>query len=57
MPPFVAAIGLVTGAAIAWRLVKREWDRVNRELEAAEAKPVPVRTLRRDPRTGEWREG
>lgn len=44
------------------RFVKREYDRVNEELEAARLTPVANKaereghpTLRRDPRTGVYR--
>jgi hypothetical protein len=51
--PIILAFATVAGAVVAIRLAKREWDRVNREIDAAE---VPrSTTLRRDPRSGEWR--
>jgi hypothetical protein len=52
--PIILTIATVTGALVAARLLKREWDRVNREIDAAEASPRAT-TLRRDPRTGVWR--
>jgi len=55
MPPVIVwAIGAV-GAAYAIKLAKREWRRVNAELDRMKAQPVrePDRaglpTLRRDP--------
>ena len=56
MPPIIAAAVAIAGAALLARTLRREWDRVNRELDAAEAAPAEVRaTLRRDPKTGVWR--
>ena len=50
------------GAYAVMRFVKREYDRVNQELEAARLQPVANKaerdahpTLRRDPRTGIYR--
>lgn len=52
------AAGVVAGLAIA-RLAKREYGRVNEELDEARLAPVAERaqhpTLRRDPRTGVYR--
>ncbi len=52
------AAGVVAGLAIA-RLAKREYDRVNQDLDEARLAPVASKTeraqhptLRRDPRTG-----
>jgi hypothetical protein len=66
MPPFVIpqlvkfALG-AAGAAAAVHWIVKEARRVNQELKAQTA-PVPDRaarealpTLRRDPRTGDWR--
>jgi hypothetical protein len=52
--PIILAFATVAGAIIAIKLVRREWDRVNREIDAAEDNPRAT-TLRRDPATGEWR--
>jgi hypothetical protein len=61
MPAILAwALGAV-GAVVLARLIKREWQRVNSELDQATPARVsdPERaglpTLRRDPRTGEYR--
>ena len=55
MHPVVLALAGFVGTVILLRLIKREWDRINRELY----KPQPVRqeaiNLRRDPRSGVWR--
>jgi hypothetical protein len=55
------AAGVVAGLAIA-RLAKREYGRVNEELDDARLAPVTNRaeraqhpTLRRDPRTGVYK--
>lgn len=59
--PFViAALGAVAAAAVA-KVVANEWRRVNAVLHPQEPAPVketaqpPLRTLRRDPRTGIYR--
>jgi hypothetical protein len=67
MPPFVVppvvvwALGAV-GAAVLARFVRSEWQRVNAELHAREAKASQERidrsklpTLKRDPVTGIYR--
>jgi len=54
--PIILTFAGVAGAVIAVRLLKREWDRVNREIDAVETTPRGE-TLRRDPRSGEWRPG
>jgi len=55
MLPVVLAFATVAGAIVTTRYLKKEWDRVNAELDQAEMvrakKPV---TLRRDPVTGVW---
>jgi len=55
MQPVILALASFIGTMIVLRLIKREWDRINRELY----KPQPVRqeavNLRRDPRSGVWR--
>jgi hypothetical protein len=56
MPPVVLAFAAVAGALVTARYLKKEWQRVNSELDRAEAvlaeRPV---TLKRDPVTGVWR--
>lgn len=55
MPPLILGMTLAAGAAlIAARIVRREWHRVNRELDMARSAPNSS-TLRRDPKTGVWR--
>jgi hypothetical protein len=55
MQPVILALASFIGTMILLRLIKREWDRINRELY----KPQPVRqeavNLRRDPKSGVWR--
>lgn len=50
---------LAAAAAVAvfgTRLLRREWQRVNAELDRVRGKPDrPVETLRRDKTSGEWR--
>jgi hypothetical protein len=62
IPPLVLwALGAL-GAAALVKLIAREHRRINAELERARATPVDkseranYRTLRRDPRTGVYRE-
>jgi hypothetical protein len=55
MPPLILGMTLAAGAAlIAARIVRREWRRVNRELDLGRSVPGSS-TLRRDPETGDWR--
>jgi hypothetical protein len=54
--PIILTFATAAGAVLALRLLKREWNRVNREIDAAEARPAST-TLRRDPSTGEYRPG
>jgi hypothetical protein len=61
LPPIIAWTLGAIGAVVVMKLISREWQRVNSELD--EAKPVRVTdperarlpTLRRDPATGEYR--
>jgi len=61
LPPFVAWTLGAIGAFVVLKLISREWQRINGELD--NASPVRVTdperarlpTLRRDPRTGEYR--
>jgi hypothetical protein len=60
MPQALLLVLGAIGAAIAAKLIAREWRRVNDELDQARAKPVDVERagmtdLRRDPVTGEYR--
>jgi hypothetical protein len=62
IPPLVLWTLGALGAAALLRLAMREHRRINAELERARATPVNkserinYRTLRRDPRTGVYRE-
>lgn len=62
IPQIVLWTAGAVGAYALMRLVKREYDRVNQEIEAARLSPVASKaeregspTLRRDPRTGVYR--
>jgi hypothetical protein len=62
IPQIVLWTAGAVGAYAVMRFVKREYDRVNAELEAARLAPVTNKaerdahpTLRRDPRTGIYR--
>ena len=60
LPPIIAWTLGAIGAVVVMRLINREWQRINAELD--QARPVRVTdperarlpTLRRDPRTGEY---
>ena len=61
LPPLVAWTLGAIGSIVVMKLIGREWQRINAELD--QARPVRVTdperarlpTLRRDPRTGEYR--
>ena len=61
LPPIIAWTLGAIGAVVVMKLISREWQRINAELD--EAHPVRVTdperarlpTLRRDPVTGEYR--
>lgn len=57
MPQALLLVLGAIGAALAAKLIAREWQRVNDELDRARAEParetLPV--LKRDPVTGEYR--
>ena len=62
IPQIVLWTAGAVGAYAVMRFVRREYDRVNQELEAARLQPVANKaerdahpTLRRDPRTGIYR--
>jgi len=60
MPPFLLIAAAAAGAVFGAKALKREWLRVNRELDRNEpvssvAEQAARPTLRRDPATGEWR--
>ena len=62
IPQIVVWTAGAVGAYALARFVKREYERVNEELEAARMTPVTNKaeregnpTLRRDPRTGVYR--
>ncbi|MGA0532207.1 hypothetical protein [Hansschlegelia sp. KR7-227] len=59
MPPFLIVAAAV-GALFGVKALKREWRRVNDELDSAERAEAVVNkdkrpTLKRDPSSGEWR--
>jgi hypothetical protein len=57
MPQALLLVLGAIGAAVAAKLIAREWQRVNDELDRARGEParesLPV--LKRDPVTGEYR--
>ena len=61
LPPIVAWTLGAIGAVVVMKLISREWQRINGELDQARPARVtdPERarlpTLRRDPVTGEYR--
>jgi hypothetical protein len=59
-PPVIAATLAAIGVIALSKVLAREWQRVNAELDAHERAAATVRsrdvpTLRRDPVTGEYR--
>lgn len=43
-------------AFVGFRFLRREWQRINQDLDRVRAnEPPPSTTLRRDAKTGEWR--
>jgi hypothetical protein len=63
IPPLVKIVLGAIGAAAVIHWVVKEVRRVNDELDRVRAEPIDATTrrdmptLRRDPRTGEWRVG
>jgi hypothetical protein len=60
LPPVITATLAAIGVIALSRVLAREWQRVNAELDARERAAAAVRTrdlptLRRDPVTGEYR--
>jgi hypothetical protein len=60
LPPVISATLAAIGVVVLSRVLAREWQRVNAELDARERTAAVVRskdlpTLRRDPLTGEYR--
>lgn len=60
MPVFALALGAI-GAFVVVKLINREWQRINDELDrvkpvrVTEAERAGLPTLREDPATGEYR--
>jgi hypothetical protein len=62
MPPLIVLAAAAAGALLGAKALKREWERVNAKLEAAERAEGELGraerpTLKRDPSSGEWRPG
>jgi uncharacterized lipoprotein len=55
MPPVLATAVTIAAAIVVVSVLRREWQRVNRELDAVPVRVKDSHTLRRDPVTGEWR--
>jgi hypothetical protein len=60
MPPVLIYIAGAVLAGMGMRFLKKEWRRVNDELDRQEGikgvrHPAKAPTLRKDPRSGEWR--
>lgn len=53
MPQFLIIGAVVAGGLYAWKALKREMARVDRELEAVRNKPAE--TLEHDPQTGRYK--
>jgi hypothetical protein len=56
VPRFLPIAAAAAAAFVGVRLVRREWQRINADLDRVRGKQTPpVETLRRDEITGEWR--
>jgi hypothetical protein len=53
MPQFIVIGAALVGGWYAWKMLKREMARVDRELDAV--RTAPSETLERDPETGRYR--
>jgi hypothetical protein len=53
MPQFLIAGAVIVGGWYAWKVLKREMARVDREVEAVRKRPSE--TLEQDPKTGRYR--
>ena len=53
MPQLLIIAAVAVAAWYAWKFIKREMARVDRELEAA--RKLPTETLKEDPETGRYR--
>jgi hypothetical protein len=53
MPQLIIAAAIVAGGWYAWKVLKREMARVDRELDKARGRPTD--TLTQDPKTGRYR--
>ena len=53
MPQFLLIGAVIAGGWYAWKVLKREMARVDREVEAV--RKLPSETLERDPETGRYR--
>jgi hypothetical protein len=58
MPTLLAGAAILVGGAIVFRIARREWQRVNANLEAQRSAPPEresAKRLERDPETGVYR--
>jgi hypothetical protein len=53
MPQFLIVGAVIVGGWYAWKALKREMARVDREVEAVRKRPSE--TLKQDPETGRYR--
>jgi hypothetical protein len=53
MPQLIIIAAVAVAAWYAWKFIKREMARVDRELEAARKRPTD--TLKEDPETGRYK--
>lgn len=53
MPQLLIVAAIVVGGYLAWKMLKREMARVDREVEAVRKRPKE--TLQRDEDTGRYR--
>jgi hypothetical protein len=60
MSTVLSTVAVILGGMLVWRVVKREWTRINRSLDAHRSAPRAApdghtQTLERDPETGVYR--
>jgi hypothetical protein len=53
--PFLPLAALAAAAVFGTRWMRKEWRRINAELDAVRPTEAEQMTLRRDPETGDWR--
>lgn len=60
MSTVLSTVAVLLGGMFVWRVAKREWQRINRSMDAHRTTPRATghghtQTLQRDPETGVYR--